>query len=145
MNSVTAKYSRTKQSVTRALWQHDYGQKLLFEGFDLPETIEVHFSNKGDENTIVKFGDRRGVRIPDELLTSGKDIDAWVYTHKFRCDGESAYHVIIPVMKRGKVEETQDEEPVVEYIFDGKDSEYEDVSPCKVEEYIFDGRDSSDT
>ena len=144
MGSVTAKYSKTKWSVTRALYQHDYGQTLKFEGFDFGNSVEVHFGNKGDEATVVRFGGPHGVQIPDELLKTGKDIDAWVYMHDRRCNGESVYHVEIPVVKRGKVEDEKPDEPI-EYILDGGDSEENIPGGCHVNEYIFDGRDSSDT
>ena len=140
--SVTVKYSRTKQSVTRALYQHDYGQILVLgEGF--PEINEFHFSNTGGEKTYVQFGDNRGVRIPDEVLADGNDIEVIMYSHVSPCDGESTYKVFIPIIKRNKVEETPCSQPP-EYIFDGGDSETEDISRCGVNEYIFDGGNSSD-
>lgn len=90
--------------MTRALYQYDYGQTLTFEDFELGETVEVHFGNKGEDETVVCYLDAEGVKIPDELLKTGKDIDAWIYLHNSQNEGESVYHVIIPVMKRAKFE-----------------------------------------
>lgn len=143
MGYVTAKYSRKKWSVTRALYQNDYGQTLKFdEEFGIGDTVEVHFGNKGDAETIVKFGNARGVKIPDQLLKTGKDIDAWVFHHDCRCNGESVYHVIIPVVQRGRIEGETDDKPVT-YIFDGGVAEDNIPGGCYPGEYIFDGRDSS--
>ena len=102
---VCATWSRTKQSVTRALHQYDYGMKLTFSGFDLEpdDEVEVHFANKGSEDSIVQFGNGSGVLIPDECLKPGTDIDAYVYCHERRCDGETVYHIMIPVIKRARV------------------------------------------
>ena len=141
---VIVTYSKSKQSVSRVLHQYDYGQVLVFEGEGFPELNEFHFSNEGDTKTTVVFGNNRGVRIPDKYLKTGKDIIVYAYSHVRACDGESVYKVLIPVEERGAIEEQDDNKPI-EYIFDGKDASYEDVTPCKTEEYIFDGRDASDT
>lgn len=141
MGSVTAKYSRTKRSVTRALYQYDYGQELLFDGFDIGDSVEVHFGNKGDETTIVRFGNNNGVRIPNELLKTGKDIEAWIYMHERQCNGESVYYILIPVMQRGMVGD--DEQKTTEYILDGNDAAGTNGPWCQANEYIFDGRDTS--
>ena len=139
---VTVKYSRTKQSVTRALYQHDYGQILeLGEGF--PEVNEFHFTNTGSEETYVQFGTNKKVRIPDEVMKNGSDIEVFLFCHVNPCDGESIYRIYIPIIKRNKIEDKPDDKPV-EYIFDGGDSETEDISRCGIHEYIFDGGDSSD-
>lgn len=139
--TVTVKYSRTKQSVTRALYQHDYGMTLVL-GDGFPETNEFHFSNTGGEETYVQFGNNRGVRIPDEVLRNGSDIEVLLYMHVMPCDGESVYKIYIPIIKRNKVENIPDDQPI-EYIFDGGDSETEDTSRCGIKEYIFDGGDST--
>lgn len=139
--SVTAKYSRTKQSVTRALYQYDYGQVLVLgEGF--PEINEFHFSNKGGTKSIVQFGTNRGVRIPNEVLNDGSDIEVLLFSHVFRCDGEAVYKIIIPIIKRNQIEDVSEDNHSIEYIFDGGDSETEDTTNCKIKEYIFDGGDS---
>lgn len=141
---VIVTYSKSKQSVSRVLHQYDYGQVLVFEGDEFQELNEFHFSNEGDKQTTVVFGNNRGVRIPDKYLKTGKDIIVYAYSHVRACDGESVYKVLIPVEERGAIEDQGDDKRI-EYIFDGKDASYEDETPCKTQEYIFDGRDASDT
>ena len=141
---IIVRYSKSKQSVTRALYQYDYGQVLVFDGEDFPVLNEFHFQNEDDAKATVVFGNNRGVRIPDKYLKTGKDIIVYAYSHVRACDGESVYKVLIPVEGRGAIEDQSDDKPI-EYIFDGKDASYEDETPCKTEEYIFDGRDASDT
>jgi len=101
-NIVQVKYSKTRHSVTRALYQYDYGQVLVLdEGFIFEDTYEVHFSNKeSDEDVIVVTGDINGVAIPDECFQSGNDIEAWIYYHDGESDGESVYKITIPVVRR---------------------------------------------
>jgi len=142
MGSVTAKFSRTRQSVTRALYRHDYGQTLKLEGFDVGGSVEVHYGNKGDEQTIVKFGPEDGIEIPDELLTTGKDIDAWIFMHDKEHNGETTYHVIIPVMERqmaGEDPKTQ----VVDYILIGGTASDIDGTGQNTIDYIFSGGDAN--
>lgn len=139
--SVTAKYSRTKQSVTRSLYQYDYGQILVLgEGF--PEINEFHFSNKNSTKTIVQFGTNQGVRIPNEVMNDGHDIEVLLFSHVMRCDGEAVYKIIIPIIQRSQIEDVSEDNHSIEYIFDGGDSETEDNTNCKIKEYIFDGGDS---
>lgn len=101
-NAVVAEYSETRQSVTRALYQYDYGQKLMFEGFDLPDYYEVQFSNSliGTSKTVI--GDPTGASIPDEYLQTGETIFAWVYLHADTKDGATRYQITIPVNRRAK-------------------------------------------
>lgn len=120
---VVVTYSKSLKSVTRALYQYDYGQVLVFRGEEFPELNEVHFSNVGDTNTTVVFGNNRCTKIPDEYLRTGKDINAWVYSHVKACDGESVYEVLIPVVQRGAIERPPEDTPI-EYVFDGRDSEH---------------------
>lgn len=46
-NIVTATFSEgcTSTVVDSRLYQYDYGQYLKFEGLDLPDAYEVHFSD----------------------------------------------------------------------------------------------------
>lgn len=83
------------------MYQWDYGQILQFEGLDLPSAYTVHFSNVGVGGTAkTMVGNADGVDIPDEYLTTGQTVYAWVYLHAGEDDGETAYAVVIPVTKR---------------------------------------------
>lgn len=102
-NTVTAAFGTSKVVRTRALYQWDYGQVLRFAGLDLPEAYTVHFSNQGvggEAKTMV--GNADGVSIPDEYLTTGQAVYAWVYLHAGADDGETVYAVVIPVVARPK-------------------------------------------
>lgn len=97
-------FGRSRSAVAaRSLHQWDYGQVLQFFGIDLPELYSVHFSNLplGGE-AIVEVGNAEGVPIPDALLETGLPIYAWVYLHTGDSDGETAYTVTIPVIKRSE-------------------------------------------
>ena len=102
-NIVRASFVFGRSTKTRSLHQWDYGQILQFEGLDLPSAYTVHFANQptsGDAKTQVGGAD--GVDIPDEYLTTGLPVYAWVYLHSGADDGETVYSVTIPVTKRPK-------------------------------------------
>lgn len=88
---------------TTPLYQFDYGQILQILGPNLPDAYEVHFSNTptGDAKTMI--GDASGVVIPDEYLQSGEPVYAWVYLHQGADDGETEYHITIPVIRRARI------------------------------------------
>lgn len=104
--SGNAVYARTEP-----LWQYDYGQVLRFDGIDLPMSYEVHFSNSENGTSKTQIGDADGVAIPDEYLTSGKNVYACVFLHEGAEDGETEYCVVIPVNKRSR---PSDEPPTPE-------------------------------
>ena len=90
-----------------ALYQYDYGQRLVFQNIDLPSVYEVHFANAGDTDTITALGDDDGVIIPDELLLDSGSLYAYIYLHAGNDDGETEYKATIPVLARPKPSETQ--------------------------------------
>lgn len=102
MNQVTATFNSCGYSSTAPLYQYDYGQKLVFYGFDLPTAFEVHFSNGLDEDTTTQIGADNTVDIPDAYLLTGKNITAWLYLHTGNDDGETTYFIEIPVTERAK-------------------------------------------
>jgi len=90
-----------RSTTTANLWQYDYGQVLLIEGIELPDWYEVHFSNQErDGEAKGQIGDANGVTIPDEYLTSGDDIYAFLFLHDGETDGETEYKIHIPVKER---------------------------------------------
>jgi hypothetical protein len=110
-NIVTATFSEGCTSVTvdTPLYQYDYGQILKFEGLDLPDAYEVHFSNTSSASGTAKtqIGTAEdGVNIPDEYLQTGKYLYAYIYLHAGEDDGETVYTVIIPVRKRPAIDPT---------------------------------------
>ena len=100
-NVVTASLERGRTTVTtRRLWQYDYGMKLRLENIDLPESYEVHFSNSASGEAVTAVGGGGEVGIPDRVLTTGEPVHAWLYLHTGEEDGETVYHIIIPVFPR---------------------------------------------
>lgn len=102
LNVIMAKFcSGSTQTWTDEAYQWDYGQVLQFDGLDLPEAYQVHFSNTPlTGETITQIGNADGVTVPDQYFTTGETIYAWVYLHEGEDDGETVYMVTIPVKKR---------------------------------------------
>ena len=109
---------------TEAIWQYDFGIKLRMQADELPQVIEVHFSDqeKGGE-AISRVGVRRGgaidAPIPDQLIgneerTQDFTIYAYVYIAK-EDSGHTEYKICIPVKSRSKPEAF--EPPGAEEIF----------------------------
>lgn len=108
MNQVIAVYNPCGGSKTAPLYQFDFGQELVFQGFDLPSAFEVHFANEYDGDASTQIASDGVVIIPDIYLTSGDNVYAWIFLHTGEEDGETVYHIEIPVMERA---EALDEEP----------------------------------
>jgi len=102
MNSTLVNFTgrlHTAEAVN-ALWQWDYGQKLIIQGLTLPAVYEVHFCNAGDTETILQLGDASGVTIPDSCLKVGRNIYAYIFLHDGNYDGETVYKITIKVTPR---------------------------------------------
>ena len=80
LNIITANLSHGKQFVTASRYMEDYGQVLKIEGMDLPSVYQVDFSNnlmRGNSKTNI--GNADGVAIPDEYISTGRDVYAFLY------------------------------------------------------------------
>lgn len=117
------------RTYTKNVHQFDKGQKLIVTGIALPESYEVHISNNKDGGMAVAYeGNIEGVYIPDAFFVSGDYIYVWLYTTathsegsgsygyqmgpdneeleevtvggKVIEEGETAYEIIIPVVRR---------------------------------------------
>lgn len=107
-NIVTAKF-RGKSLVTiDTRYQYDYGQLLKFDGLNLPEIFETHFSNDETGESITQVGNNNVVEIPDQFFLTGDPIYAWVFVHDGNADGRTKYLVKINVKPRAVI---TDEEP----------------------------------
>ena len=94
-------YESNSTTYTKSVYQHDKNVTLVFEGIDLPVKYEVHFSNQKDSGiSVSREGTESGVPIPDELLSTGEYVYAWV------CDADEStgvnvsFTVVIPVIPR---------------------------------------------
>lgn len=80
LNIITANLAHGKQYVTASRYMEDYGQVLKIEGIDLPSVYQVDFSNnllRGNSKTML--GNADGVAIPDEYISTGRDVYAFLY------------------------------------------------------------------
>lgn len=116
-NIVNAHFTKGKMFITRPIFQWSYGQILRLKDFDLPEYYEVHFSNDPEAgDALIIIGDAEGVAIPDEYLTTGNDVYAWLMYHTGTEDGETIFKIRIPVIRRAKPsdgEPTPEEKSVI--------------------------------
>lgn len=101
LNVITATFGGMREVTTARLWQWDYGQVLKITGLNLPTAFEVHFSNSKERGTSkTQIGQDSQVTIPDEYLTSGAYVYAFIYLHEGETDGETEYRITIPVKER---------------------------------------------
>lgn len=102
---------------TMPLYQYDYGQILQFVDVDLPSAYEVHFSNSECGESATAIGGPEGVAIPDAYLATGLPVHVFIYLHSGSDDGETVYHVLIPVIGRPEItdkEPTPEEQSVID-------------------------------
>ncbi|MEE1164061.1 MAG: hypothetical protein UHU21_10255, partial [Lachnospiraceae bacterium] len=97
-------------TVTNKRTRTDYGQVLEIIGIDLPNTFECIFSNSNTSAGVGKkmIGSAQRVLIPDEYLTTGQTIYAWILLHDTEDDGRHMYSIRIPV---ADMPDTSPEEP----------------------------------
>lgn len=100
-NVITANFNGAWSCVTAPLWQWDFGQILEITGIDnLPATFEVHFANFSVGSSVSSIATDGRVTIPNQLLTSGNPVYAWIYLSAGETDGETEYKITIPVNRR---------------------------------------------
>lgn len=109
INVISAFFGNSRAATTAERYQWDYGQVLRINGITLPHSFQVHFSNTPKVGTSkTAIGTDGAVVIPDEYLTTGKTIYAWIFLHDSATDGETIYSITIPVIPRPQ---PTDEEP----------------------------------
>lgn len=105
VSTITATFTcGTFTATSDEVYQWDYGQVLLISGLELPDSVEVHFTDKLDGTTTTQIGVTENgitrVFVPDIYLTSGRDVYAYLFLHVGTDDGETVYHIRIPVKSR---------------------------------------------
>lgn len=95
----------------QSLWQYSYNQQLQINGLELPGVFTVDFCNEGDTTTVAMIGSSGVVDIPNELLTSGRDIVAYVFQKSALTGGITRCEIRIDVLTRP---ERDDETPTPE-------------------------------
>ena len=103
----------SRQTVSDALTQWDYGQLLRIEDIPEVESAEIHFTCKGKRNALIIEADivdgTATAKIPNELLMEGEEIQAYIYAMTSD-SGKTIYTVIIPVKRREKPEDYSEPE-----------------------------------
>ena len=107
-NVLRVSFGATRAKQTAPLYQYDYGQRIVYADLDLPTAYTVHFASAGAATSYSMVGDETGVLIPDALLQTARQIDAYLYLHAGEDDGETEYVLHIPVIARPA---PSDEEP----------------------------------
>ena len=95
-NIIQVPINASGYTVTNPITKEDYGLHLQFEGADLPSTYQVDFSDNqlcGDAVTVI--GDSNGVLIPQQLISKGLPIYAFLYLTDESC-GRTVYKIKIP-------------------------------------------------
>lgn len=113
---IIAKFGKTKVAQTEKQWRYNHGQKLKFEGVDLPANYEVHFSNSKTGTAKTFIGNADGVLIPQEYFVPGKMIYAWVYVEEDGV-GVTRREVRIPIDQKAMPTDQQplpEEQTVIE-------------------------------
>ena len=64
---------------TRRIWQYDSGHVLQFEGFELPETFQVHFALSETGEAMTQIGQNDVCVVPDMYTQTSGTVYAWVY------------------------------------------------------------------
>lgn len=78
--TVTFAEGQREAIAAQPLEQWAYGQTLQFEGLDLPEAYQVDFSNfEFCGASIPRVGGADGVAVPVEVLTSGRNVYAFIW------------------------------------------------------------------
>lgn len=113
---IIAKFGKTKVAQTEKQWRYNHGQKLKFEGVDLPANYEVHFSNSKTGTAKTMIGNADGVLIPHEYFVPGEMIYAWVYVEEDGV-GVTRREVRIPIDQKARPTDQQplpEEQTVIE-------------------------------
>jgi len=95
---------------TKSIWQYDIGHTLRFDGFDLPDTFQVHFARSLEGESKTQIGQDSVCEVPAEYTQNNGTIYAWVYVADEET-GLTKHAVEIPVKSRGAI---TDQEPAPE-------------------------------
>lgn len=140
---ITVDISKSKFLRANPQWKYNYGQKLKFEGVQLPSHYQVHFSNSVDGEAKTQIGDSTGVEIPPEYFIPGQSIFAWIYVTD-EDSGVTLRQVEIPIHKKALVidqEITPHEQTVIDETIATLNDTIEDI-PNQIAASLTEARDS---
>lgn len=118
MNEIRAVFGPRRCCKTARRYQWDKGQKIVFDGIQLPAAYRVDFSTDPRSGTTVsQIGDDSGVHVPNKMFEVGENIFAWLVLTGDQEDERTVYVVEIPIIKRPQpedVEPTPEEQTVIQ-------------------------------
>lgn len=78
--------------------QYSTGILLTFDGAELPESYEVHFSK--EKHGMAKKAEitNEGVVVPDEYFLTKRDLYAWIFVRNGKEYGYTIYSIQFPVV-----------------------------------------------
>lgn len=105
-SEILALFDDTTFVRTEELTQYDKGMTLKIQGTGITADTVIHFANSatddGSYTVMGKYSDGAIIAdIPDEVISSGSSIYAYVYYEDEEI-GYTAYRVLIPVIRRAK-------------------------------------------
>ena len=96
--TINFREGRHEAIAAEPLEQWAYGQKILFTGIELPEAYQVDFSNYEFCGTsIPRIGGADGVSVPVEVLASGRNVYAFIWSQD-ETSGRRPYRATIRVI-----------------------------------------------
>lgn len=144
-NVIVARFGRGNTARTAAQFRLNRGQRLTFEGLELPSVYQVHFANQvfGSAKTVIASGN--SVVIPHEFFIPGENIYAWIYvsTEDY---GITKYQVTIPVSPRADISDQTpdpDEQTIIEQAIDLL-NEAADKLPEVIDEHLREAQATGD-
>ncbi len=103
LNEIKAVFGYGRETYTAVQWQYSYGQVLVIENLDLPDTFEAHFSKDyGGGTSKTQIGTDNRVTIPYEYFEQMGNIYCFIFLHEGEDDGETRYCITIPLKSRPK-------------------------------------------
>ena len=118
MNEIRAVFGPSRYCKTARRYQWDKGQKIVFDGIQLPAAYRVDFSTDPRSGaTVSQIGNDSGVHVPNKLFEAGENIFAWLVLTGDQEDERTVYVAEIPIIKRPKPEEvepTPEEQTVIQ-------------------------------
>lgn len=96
-NVITIEFDDYFKVKTPALYQYDTGQQIKFE--NVPDNVEVQFSNEKSKETLNKIIQNQQVIIPDSLISEGLGIEAYIQ-YIDENSQTTKKKIIIPVIPR---------------------------------------------
>lgn len=112
-----------------ALYTYDWGQKIRFEGIELPDHYEVHFSDLPNGVGTPRLGNADGVDVPRAYLMHPGMLYLWIFLHFSDSDGTTVYRAALEVIQKadGSVTPSEEEKDIIQQAIELLDQANQDV------------------